>query len=127
MNRTWKSARLAWITRILSIAFVALNVWGWWQESAARQDPMLGGEVGGEWLWQWAVLTHLLPTLLILLATAIGWMRPGFGAIGFGAFTVLQVISVGTEWMYLPLVAAIPLALTVLYVVGAERGRHPAR
>ena len=123
MNRSWKSPALAWVTRILSIAFVALNVWGWWQESGARQDPMLSGDVGGDWLWQWAVLTHLLPLLLMAVATAIGWTRPAFGAIGFGAFTLLQIISVGTEWMYLTLVATIPLTLTVLYVVGAARGR----
>lgn len=118
MNRTWSNAVLSWITRIVSILLVALNAYGWWNESQARQDPLSNGEVGGDWFWQWAVLTHLLPLILIILATVFGWSRPVYGLIGFGIFLILQILSVGSEWAYLPLVAGPSLVVSVLYLIG---------
>ena len=98
--------------------FVLINGYGWWDESQARQDPMLNGAASSDWLWQWAVLTHLLPLLLILTATIIGWRMPMYGVIGFGLFALLQAVSVGTEWMYLPFVAAPPLLVALLFLIG---------
>ena len=127
MNARWSSPALAWITRILSIGFVGLTAWGWWDESQARQEPMTSGAQQGDLLWQWAVVTHLLPLLLIVVALIVGWTRPAFGFLGFALYTALQVISVGTEWAYLPLVAAAPLVLTVLYLIGWLLGRRATR
>jgi len=118
VNRAWSVAPLAWVTRVISVLFVLLNGLAWWDESQARQDPQLGGAVAGDWFWQWAVLTHLLPLAFIALATVIGWRMPIYGAIGFFAFAAAQALSVGTEWVYLPLVAAPPLLAAVLYFIG---------
>lgn len=123
MKRRWSGSVLAWITRVLSIAFVALQAFAWWDESRARQDLTLSGDVSGDWFWQWAILTHLLPLALIAAATVVGWRWPSFGLVGFGVFAILQGISVGTEWVYLPLVAGPPLVIAVLYLVGVIRGQ----
>lgn len=127
MNVTWNSRGLAWITRIVAVLYIALNAYGWWDESQARQSLTLDGTVAGDWFWQWAVLTHLIPILVMILFTALGWQRPAFGAIGFLAIAVLQAFSVGTEWVYLPLVAAPPALVALLFGVGWMLARRASR
>ena len=127
MNTKWSNAALAWVTRILSVLFVALNAWGWWDESLARQEPMNSGEMNGDALWQWAVVTHLLPLLVILAATIAGWTRPMYGVIGFALFTVAQIASIDGEWLFLIPVTAVPVGLTALYLVGWILARRRAR
>lgn len=126
MNKKWSNSVLAWITRVLAVLFVALTAYGWWDESQARQGPSSGGGPT-DWLWEWAVLTHLLPLVLIIAATAVGWRWPAYGALGFLIFAVLQAISVGTEWAYLPIVVAPPVVITVLFVVGWALGLRAGR
>jgi hypothetical protein len=38
--------------------------------------------------------------------------------------TILQALSVGTEWVYLPLVVAPPLAVTLFYLLGWILGKR---
>jgi hypothetical protein len=118
MNLTWSNSFLAWITRTIAILFIAVNAWGWWNESQARQDTSFTMQGSDEWVWQWAVVTHLLPLILILAATIMGWRLPIYGNIGFGLFAVVQALSVGVEWMYLPYVALPPLFIAGLYLAG---------
>lgn len=118
MNLSWSNQGLAWLARILSILFILLNTWGWWDETQARQEPKINGEVSTDWLWNWAIFTHVLPLLLILIATAIGWTKPIYGAIGFLVFAGIQAISVGTEFEYLPSVLTLPLLIALPYLVG---------
>ena len=118
MNLKWSNYALAWTARVLSILFILLNTWGWWDESQARQEPKITGEVSTDWLYNWAILTHVLPILLIIVATIIGWQRPFYGAIGFIIFALVQAIGVGTEFEYLPAVLALPLLVTLPYLIG---------
>lgn len=127
MNHKWTGSALTWITRIVSILFVAMNAWGWWDESQARQDPSYTGAGAGDPIWAWAVVAHLLPLLLIFVATIIGWRMPIYGLLGFGLFTLLQALSVGTEWVYLPCVVLPPLAITVMYLFGWMFARRQRR
>lgn len=125
MNQRWSVALLAWMTRVIAVLFVILNGLAWWDESQARQDPTLGGSVPGDWFWQWAVLTHLLPLAFIIAATVLGWRMPAYGALGFLIFAAAQAVSVGAEWIYLPLVVLPPLLVAILFFVGwllARRG-----
>lgn len=118
LNRTWTNKSLAWATRILSVVFVGMTIFGWWDESQARQDPSYQGSGGFDFLWQWAFFSHLLPALLVLLAAFVGWRFPGYGSIGFGVYAFLQALSVGTELIYLPIVFLPPLLISVLYLFG---------
>mgnify|MGYP000927570132 CR=1 FL=1 len=127
MNRTWGNNVLAWVTRVLAVLFVVLNTYGWWNESQARQELTLNGDGSPDWIWQWSVTTHLLPLLLILAAAIVGWRMPLYGAIGFVVFAGIQAVSVGTEWVYLPLVVGPPLLIAVLFWVGWFRARHNSR
>lgn len=101
-----------WLARILALGFIALNGYGWFDESMARQEMPSSG---GDWIWQWAILTHFLPLLLLVLGFLLGWKRPEFAAIAFGVYSVLQVFSVGEEWGYLPLVVLPPGVIALLY------------
>ena len=118
MNQRWSVTLLAWITRVIAVLFVILNGIAWWDESQTRQDPTLGGSAPGDWFWQWAVLTHLLPLAFIAAATALGWWMPAYGALGFLIFATAQAVSVGAEWIYLPLVVLPPLLVAILFFVG---------
>ena len=116
-----KAGVWSWIARILGVLFVAVNGFGWWDEVQARQDP--SGTPNQDVFWQWAILTHLLPLLLIVVGVIAGWTRPIFGAIAFGVFTLLQAISVGTEFIYLPLVVLPPLAIAVFFLLALFQQR----
>ncbi len=118
MNLKWSNNALAWTARVLSILFILLTTWGWWDETQARQEPKMNGEVSTDWLFNWAIFTHVLPLLLIIIATFIGWQRPIYGAIGFIAFAIVQAIGVGTEFEYLPSVLALPLLIALPYLIG---------
>lgn len=108
---------LNWIARVLAALFVALLSFAWWDESHARQDPMLSGETSGDWFYQWAIFTHVLPALFLLAVLILAWTRPLWGAIGFGIYAALQVFVVGSEWIYLPLVAGLPLIIAGVYLI----------
>lgn len=101
-----------WLARILALGFIALNGYGWFDESMARQEMPSSG---GDWIWQWAILTHFLPLLILVLGFLLGWKRPEVAAIAFGVYSVLQVFSVGDEWGYLPLVVLPPATIALLY------------
>ena len=125
MNQLWTIRVLAWVTRIISLLYIALDAWAWWDESQARREP--GSSATGDWIWQWAVLTHVAPLLVIVAATILGWRRPLYGAVLFGLFALLPTLSVGTEWSYLPLVALPPLLIGLLYLIGWGIARRSAR
>lgn len=118
MNLTWSNNLLAWLARILSILFISLNAWGWWDETQARQEPKINGEVSTDWLYNWAIFTHVLPLLLIIIATVIGWRLPIYGAIGYALFAIIQAFGVGTEFEYLPSVLTLPLLIALPYLIG---------
>lgn len=58
-----------WVALVLGILFVLLQSYGWWDEVQARGDQ-------GDWLEQWAITTHVLPTLLLVASVALGWRWP---------------------------------------------------
>lgn len=115
---------LNWIARVLAALFVALLSFAWWDESHARQDPMLSGGASGDWFYEWAIFTHVLPALFLLAVLICAWSRPLWGAMGFGIYAVLQVFVVGSEWMYLPLVAGPPLVIAGVYLIVYLLQRH---
>lgn len=104
-----------WMARVLGLLFLALVTVGWWDESQARQD-LPGGE-SGDWIFAWAIYTHLLPLALIAVGYTLAWAKPIWGAIAFGIYSVLQAISVGTEFIYIPLVVLPPLVIAILFLI----------
>lgn len=115
------------VARILAIAMVLLLSFAWWDETQARQDPMLGGEVAGDWIYQWAILTHVLPLLFLIAVVILAWWRPFIGVIGFGLYALLQVVVVAGEWLYLPFVAGPPLVIVIFYLVAYLNARPQPR
>jgi len=111
-----------WISRILALAVTTLYLTAWWDESLARQESMLGGASSGDLFYVWAVWTHLLPAVAILLFTLIGWNRPRFAGTGFALFALLQAFTVGTELAYLPIVIAPGLIVAIAYATAFRWG-----
>ena len=111
-----------WTSRVLALAVTALYFTAWWDESQARQEPLLGGASNPRLIYTWAVWTHLLPAVAILLFTVVGWNRPGLAGIGFALFALLQAFTVGTELAYLPIVVAPGLIVALAYVTAYRWG-----
>jgi hypothetical protein len=112
-----------WISRVLGLAVTALYFTAWWDESMARQEPLLGGAANPSLIYTWAVFTHLLPAVAILLFTVVGWNRPGLAGIGFALFALLQAFTVGTEIAYLPIVVAPGLIVAIAFATAYRWGR----
>ena len=126
-----RAPKFAWITRLVSIAFIALNAYGWIKESSARQDGALS--LSGDVLNNWAVTTHLLPLILIVLGLIFGWQQPQYGLLAFVLFAGLQAVAAGSEWVYYPFVVLPPLVIAALFAVGwwlakraSEKGSNPS-
>lgn len=113
MGTKWSSSTLKWIARALSALYAGMWAVAWWDETQARQ-----GGPDSDWFWQWAILTHVLPFALAAAGLIAGWKRPIYGVIAFGLITVLQIVSVGTEWVYLLVVVIPPLAVVLVYLFG---------
>jgi hypothetical protein len=111
-----------WISRVLGLAVTALYFTAWWDESHARQEPLLGGASVGDLFYAWAIWTHLLPAIAILLFTLVGWNRPRFAGTGFALFALLQAFTVGTELAYLPIVIAPGLIVAIAYATAYRWG-----
>lgn len=110
---------------VMGALTVVLGVWQWWNESMARQDPTLSGEAPGDWMQQWAVTTHVIPTLVLLVALALAWRWPLVGAVVFLGFVVLVLFQVAPEFGYV--VFALPhLIVGVLFLVVWLAGRRPS-
>ncbi len=124
LNVSWSNQTLAWVSRLLGLAYSALNAWGWWDESQARLDG--GAGANHDFFYQWAVFTHLLPLFLIVLGLIFGWRQPFYGALAFILFAGLQALSVDTEFAYIALVVLPPLAIGGLFTAGwlSSRGRE---
>lgn len=112
---------IGWIARVLGILFAALMTYGWWDESQARQDD------GGDWFEQWAIVTHLLPALVLIAAVVVGWWWPLAAAIIFIAYAAVTVFSYAPEWMYAWFVTVPPLVIGVLYLIAWWRSREAVR
>lgn len=112
-----------WVARVLAIVMVLLLSFAWWDESQARQDPMLGGEVAGDWFYQWAIWTHVLPVLFLTIVVMMAWWRPLIGVIGFGIYALLQVFVVEGEWFFLPYVMGPAVVVLIFYLVAYLTGR----
>ncbi|MBM7504638.1 hypothetical protein ACFPER_16860 [Agromyces aurantiacus] len=116
----WRAGVAGWIARVLGILYVALLWWAWWQESQARREPRMGEDTAaGSWFEQWAVLTHLLPAIVLLVVLVLAWRWPVVGAIGFLAYAVITVVSWFPEWVYAGLVTGPPLVIGILFLVEA--------
>jgi hypothetical protein len=109
-----------WAARVLGILYIGLLIYGWWDEVQAR-----GGQ--GSWDEQWAVLTHVLPILVILAAFMLAWPWPIAGAIGFIGYAVATVFSYAPEWGYAWLVTGPPLLVGLLFLVEWLLERRAAR
>ncbi|MEN9753283.1 MAG: hypothetical protein RL670_974 [Actinomycetota bacterium] len=113
---SWTNKALAWVARVAAVLFVLMTAWGWWDESQARQGGT--GAASGDWVYQWAIYTHLVPLLLIVLGLALGWKKPFYAGLAFGLYALLGVFSVAGEWIYLPLVVGPPLVIALLFKLG---------
>lgn len=111
-----------WVSRILALAVAALYFTAWWDESQARQEPMLSGASNPSLIYTWAVFTHLLPAIALVVFILWGWNRPGISAIGFALFAFLQAFSVGGEFAYIPIVVAPALIVAIAYVTAYRWG-----
>ena len=114
-----------WIARVLGLLYVAMLWWAWWNESQARQDPMQGqDQASGTWIDQWAVVTHLLPAVILLIALVLGWWWPLVAAIGFLGYAVASIFSWMPEWVYAGVVTAPPLIIGLLFLLEWLRARR---
>lgn len=109
-----------WIARITGIAYLVLLSYGWWDEVQAR-----GGR--GPWIENWAVVTHLLPIVVLLAALILAWWWPVAGAVGFLAYAVVTVFSYVPEWGYAPVVTGPPLVVGLLFLIEWMLGRRADR
>lgn len=124
-GNTQRSFRVAiWVARLLGIAFVIFLCIAWWDESQARQEPLLDGVSNPSMIYQWAIMTHLVPALVLLATVIWSWWRPLIGVIGFGLYTVLQFFVVGGELFYLPFVAGPPFVIVICYAIALREGRR---
>lgn len=124
MVSTQKSA-VGWSALVVGLVTVVLGFLQWWGESSARREPTMSGEVPGTWLEQWAVTTHLLPTLVLAVALVLAWKWPLVGAVGFGAVVALAAVTVGSDWGYL-LFALPQLIAAALFLTDWWRSRRRA-
>lgn len=115
-----------WISRILALAVTSLYLFAWWDESQARQDPMLGGVSQGDVFYQWAVWTHFLPAVALSILTVFGWNKPKYAGSGFAIFAVLQILTVGTELVYIPIVVAPGLIVAIAFATAYRWGMRDA-
>lgn len=111
-----------WVSRILALAVAALYFTAWWDESQARQEPMLGGASNPSLIYTWAVFTHLLPAVALVFFIVVGWNKPGISGIGFALFAFLQAFTVGGEFSYIPIVVAPALIVAIAYVTAYRWG-----
>lgn len=97
-----RTSGATWAARVVGVLVVLLGFLAWWGESSARRDPPLSGEIPG-FLERWAVLTHLLPSLVLLVALVLAWKWPLVGAVAFGGVFVMAAIAaaVTVDVMYL--------------------------
>ncbi len=115
MNGNRRGA-VGWAALVLGALTVVLGAWQWWAESRARQDPTLSGEVTGDWVQQWAITTHLIPTSVLLAALVLSWRWPLVGAAAFLGFVVLVLIQIAPEFGYV--IFALPhVTVGVLFLV----------
>ncbi|TXN31986.1 DUF7670 domain-containing protein [Lacisediminihabitans profunda] len=105
-----KASAVGWVARVLGILLVVVMAYGWWDEVQAR-----GGR--GTWLEQWAVITHVIPGLVLIAAVVLGWSWPLVGAIGFLGYAVATVFSYAPEWAYAPLVSGPPILIGLLFLI----------
>ena len=106
-----------WIARSLTIAFAALLVIAWWDETRARQDIPAGSVSNTDWFYDWAIFTHVLPALCAVAVLIIAWRKPLWGFLGFLLYASVQIFAVGGEWIYLPFVAGPPLIIATVYLI----------
>jgi len=102
---------LFWAPRILCIAFAVFL-------------SMFALDVFGEGLGLWktilALVMHLIPTWLVLIALAVSWRWEWIGAILFGALGVLFIVVFAARWTWQTyLLIPGPLFLvSVLFLMG---------
>ena len=104
MNQPTKRI-LFWTPRVLTILFAAFI-------SMFALDVF--GEAHGFWQTALALLMHLIPTGLILLALAIAWRWEWVGAVlftGMGLWYSIQVFPRHPQW--------IPVIAGPVFVIGA--------
>lgn len=111
-----------WFAKVLALAFVALTAFGWWDESQARQEPSLVADK--DWLWQWAVTTHLIPLVVILIGTVLGWTKPLSGGIAFVIFAAIQAVFAGAEFIYWPYLVLPPALIAAFYFLATPKAKN---
>lgn len=116
---------VGWIALVIGALYVALLWFAWWNESLARQEPRSGEETAASWFEQWAVVTHLLPAVVLLVAVVLAWRWPFVAAIAFLGYAVATVFMWFPEWIYVSLVTLPPLIVGALFLVdGLVRRRR---
>lgn len=106
---------VGWIARVLAMLFALQLALGWWDEMQARTEPGNSNLPAIIAFDRYAILTHLLPLVILIAGIIIGWKRPLWGAIAFGIYAVLGVLMVFPEWLYLPVISGPPLIVAALY------------
>ncbi|HMB24622.1 MAG: hypothetical protein ACM33V_06535 [Chloroflexota bacterium] len=96
--------RVAGILFVLFISLFALDIF----------DMQLGfwGTVVG-------LFMHLIPSILLTIATVIAWKREWFGAVLFIGWAIFYVASAhGFEWFVYLLIAGLPALIGLLFLAG---------
>ena len=104
-----------WCARVMAFLLVGLLSVAWWDETQARQDPMTQGIPNTDWFYQWAIWTHVAPVVFLLVAIILTWRAPLYGAVGFAIYALVQIMAVGGEWIYLPIVMGPPAVISLCF------------
>jgi hypothetical protein len=118
MKKTVNKRKIVhWLPRVLSVAFVlflslfALDVFA---------------EYTG-WILIWALLMHLLPSLILLGVVIISWKHDLAGAIIFLGFAVFYVCAagLGRPWTWYAFISGPALIVAALFFIGWLQERKP--
>ena len=108
--KPWLKSVIRWTPRVLALLFAiflslfALDVFG---EGYSAWETVL------------ALLIHLIPTYLVLIALALGWWRAWTGALAFAGLSVWYIIMAwgDVDPLAFLLIAGPPLLIAILFLI----------
>jgi hypothetical protein len=68
---------------------------------------------------------HLLPSILLIIATVIAWKKEMFGVIAFISFSVLYLclVGLGRDWTWYAFITLPPAIISATYFLSWRQGR----
>jgi len=102
---------LFWMPRILGILFVAYL-------SLFALDVF--GEGYGFWKTALALLVHIIPSLVLVVALVLAWRWEWIGTVLFAGFGILYLANARgvSPMLYYVIFAGIPFLVAILFLVG---------